>query len=198
VRGIAIIDWQPGAQTAAVWVTRRRGLEVGHVNAVDVDFTTETDAEETIHTLTRCSGVLLTQGSTLPSNFIDGAPLSVDDLSDLVVETEALQTAVLEAIAQYKRRTRTTAMTDPIFEAAPEANAFLGDDSDAAARAFGTANYLQRLWAQWLRTDEERRKRTVQPRTGVTPWVMPAELNADTVADFPSRFADRVVIQPVV
>lgn len=198
MRGIATIDWQPNATEAAVWVTRRRGLEVGHVNAVRVDFTTKKDAKETIHALTRCSGVLLTKGSSLPPDFVDGSPLSVDDLTGFLMEVTDLRAAVLDAIDHYKRRTRSTSMTVPIFEPAPDVSASLSDRDDATARAFGTANYMQRLWTQWLRTDEERRKRTVQPRTGATPWVMPAEMNSDVVSDFPPRFADRVVVQPVV
>ena len=198
MRGIATIDWQPDADAAAVWVTSRTGLNVGHHNAVTVDFAADSDAERKVHQLTRSSWVLLTDGSVLPEDFIVGDALRVADLHDWIGETLALQEAVRQAIAAYKKRTRSASMTDPVFVAPPEADVFITDNDSPKGRTFGTANFLQRVWSQWLRTDEERRRRTVQPRTGASPWVMPAELNADTVADFPSRLADRVVVQPVV
>jgi hypothetical protein len=56
----------------------------------------------------------------------------------------------------------------------------------------------QHAWKSWLRTDEERRRRTVQPRTGVTPWAMPEAMNGPTVPDFPTHFSEHVHLQPLV
>lgn len=56
---------------------------------------------------------------------------------------------------------------------------------------------IEKVRSHWLRTDEERRRRTVRPRTGESPWIMPEELNQAEVAEFPPAFAARVRSQPL-
>ena len=85
-----------------------------------------------------------------------------------------------------------------MFPPAPSAEDFSPDQDTASRRAFVLANYVGRVWGSWLKTDDERRKRTVQPKTGVTPWIMPECMNEQSTPDFPSGFAARVIEQPLV
>lgn len=198
MRGIATIDRQPEAEVVAVWVTSRQGQDAAHANAVVIDFAADPNAVEKVRSLTRCCAVLVTDGSTLHGLPVEGAPLESADLDALLVEVAERQEAVRDAIRDYKRRTRSSALIEPQFAEAPTASDFVHKDDSASARAFAMANFLQRAWTSWLRTDEERRRRTVQPKTGLTPWVMPEEMNEPTVSDFPARFASRLNEQPLV
>ncbi len=106
--------------------------------------------------------------------------------------------AILEAVADYKRRTRSKTLTEPMFPPSPRAADFQPAEDTASQRAFTTANYLGKVWSRWLKTDEERRRRTARPKRGETPWIMPDDLNAPEVAEFPSAFAAPIHEQPLV
>lgn len=198
MRGIATIDRQPGSQEIAIWVTSRTELQAGHTNAVVVDTASDPEAMEKVRSLTRRSAVLLTEGSTADGLPLDGEPLTSADLQALLAEIESRRAAISDAVKQYKRSSRSKTLTEPEFPALPNPESFTPDGDSAASRAFAQANLLQKTWTAWLRTDEERRRRTTRPRTGTTPWVMPCELNGPTVPDFPDAFSQRLHEQPLV
>jgi hypothetical protein len=198
MRGIAVIDRQPGEAQIAVWITSRSGVQAANVNAVVIDVDADPDAEEKLRSLTRCSVVLATDGTKLDGLPIEGEPLSVADVDVLLDEVEAQQASILDAITDYKRRTRSKALIEPTFPTRPAREDFTPSEDTASQRAFTTANFVGRAWSAWLKTDEERRRRTEQPKTGKTPWIMPEDMNSATVPDFPKQFATRLHEQPLV
>lgn len=198
MRGLATIDRQPDGDAIAVWITSRGQAGAAHGNAVVVDVSSDPDALEKVRSLTRCCAVLVTDGSTLDGLPVEGTPLCAADLELLVSETVERQEAIVEAVNEYKRRTRSKTLTLPTFAAPARAEDFPPRDGTASSRAFALANFAQSAWTTWLQTDEERRRRTIQPKTGLTPWVMPEELNEAQVPDFPERFAARIHEQPLV
>lgn len=198
MRGVATIDRQPNGDTIVVWVTSREGLNATHTNAVEVAVADADDALDAVISLTRCCAVLVTDGSTLDGLPIEGTPLRRADLDGLLEEVAEEQGAIVAAVRDHQRRTRSKSLVVPQFPRAPSAEDFAPEEDTPSARAFALANFAQRAWTSWLRTDEERRRRTVQPKTGLTPWVMPEAMNAPNVPDFPSKFAESVHEQPLV
>ncbi|QIK74710.1 hypothetical protein [Nocardioides piscis] len=140
----------------------------------------------------------MTEGSRLDGLPVDGTPLTVSDIEDLVVATQAQQDAILLAIKDFKRSSRSASVKQPTFLASPKAADFVTDEEAASRRAFATANFLARAWTAWLKTDEERRRRTARPRTGETPWIMPPSMNSPQVGLFPEAFVPRVHEQGLV
>ncbi|HET7386191.1 MAG TPA: hypothetical protein VFJ19_05940 [Nocardioidaceae bacterium] len=195
-----MIDRQSNADQIAVWVTNRDGdgTQVTNTNAVVIDANADPNAVEKVRSLTRCCVVMATDGTTLDGLPIEGKPLAVADVAALLEEVEAHQTRILDAITDYKGRTRSKALTDPTFPPLPVREHFTPKEDTASQRAFTTANFIGRAWRAWLCADEERRRRTVQPKTGKTPWIMPEDMNAATVPDFPEDFAGRLHEQPLV
>ena len=51
--------------------------------------------------------------------------------------------------------------------------------------------------AIWLVSDGERLRRTTQPRTGRTPWIMPGELNQPELLALPPALAEKLRPEPV-
>lgn len=198
MHGIATIDRQPGSDSIVVWLTKRtEPLRADHTNAVSIDAASDSQAMEKVHSLTRCCAVLATEGSVLEGLPIEGEPLTVADIDALVAATEAHQRSILDAVGAYKRRTRSPSLKDPEFSKSPTAADFAPSDDSAAQRTLSTANYAARAWSAWLRTDEERRRRTTRPTTGETPWMMPEELNSSQVAPVPATLAARFYEQPL-
>jgi hypothetical protein len=199
MRGFVTIDNQPRSDTAAVWVTTQVGPHrAGHTNAVCVDKLSDPDASRKLRSLTRDYAVLLTEGSTLDALPIDGKPLSVADIEALVTETEDHQERITAAVGEYaSTTTRSKSLASPTFLPSPVPRDFAPQEDTVTARALQAANYVARAWTLWLATEEQRWRRTVQPRTNKTPWIMPDALNAPAVAAFPPEFAARVHAQPL-
>lgn len=195
---IATIDRQPGSEIVAVWLTYRTDLNADHGNAVVIDTANDPDAMEKVRSLTRSAAVLITDGTVLDGLPIEGEPLTVSDITALLTEVEATERSILDAITAYKKRTRSSSLIEPTFPSAPSVDRLKPERDDAPARALATADYMRRVWSVWLRTDEERRRRTIQPRTGQTPWIMPDSMNAPTVSDFPTGFASHLHQQALV
>ncbi|WP_129985265.1 hypothetical protein [Nocardioides iriomotensis] len=169
-----------------------------HVNAVVIDTATDTDAVENVRSLTRCCSVLVTKGTDLDGLPIQGAPLDESDIAGLVTETETQQEVIAAAVAEHKRRTRSSSLKAPSFPTTPNPADHVPVEDTASGRAFAAANYLAAAWTAWLQTDEERRRRTTRPQTGETPWIMPEHMNSPQLARFPESFAARVHEQPLV
>ena len=197
--GFAVIDNQPGDDNIAVWVVGQVAPQrAGNVNAVTIDRHGDPDAAEKVRSLTRTQTVVLTAGSTLESLPVDGGALTVDDIEELVRETEEFQGRITEAVQTYARKARSKTITPPVFEASPKRADFLPDADTATQRAFQTANFLNRAWTAWLHTDEQRRRRAVRPKTNETPWMMPDDMGSPLLATLPPGFAARAKPQPQV
>lgn len=196
MRGIVTIDRQPDSTRWTVWVSSSFAGRVQHVNAVVIEADSDPDAVEKVRSLTRRSAVLVTEGTSLEGLPIVGAPLTVKDIDALLDEVDEWQVAILAAVAEYRRR-KGSKLVDPEFPLRPQA---LDGESPGTSwgRAFDLANYAVRAWSAWAATEAERVVRTVQPRTGVTPWIMPAELNAPSAASLPPRFLGAVIEQDMV
>ena len=198
MRAIATIDRQPGSDTVTIWLTKRTELlRADHTNAVAIDLGADV-ALEKVRSLTRGCAVLLTEGSNLEGLPIQGEPLTVADIDRLVAATEAHQQSILDAVSAYRRRTRSSSVKLPVFPPSPAAGDFPPSDDNPAQRALSAANYAARAWSGWLKADEERRRRSARPRTGETPWMMPAHLSDLEVTAIPAELANRFREQPLV
>jgi hypothetical protein len=169
-----------------------------NVNAVVLNLDTDLQAEQKLHALTRGGIVLATGGTTLAGLPISGAALRQSDLSALLAEAKQHQALIVAAVADYKARAGSKTLVEPNFPADPRVEDFEPGDDSPAKRALALANYACRVWSVWLQTDAERRKRTVQPRTQVTPWIMPDELNSPLTPDFPPTFSARLIEESLV
>lgn len=197
MRGIAVVDRQVDAEQIAVWNTSRDGARATNVNAVVIDVNNDSDAMTKVLSLVYRCVVLKTEGTTLDGLPIEGEALDVADVAALLDEVEAQQSRILDAIADYGRATRSRTLVAPTFPARPALEDFAPAADIPSFRALATADYFARSWTTWLVTDEERRRRTAQPATGTTPWIMPESMNGATVPDFPEAFAERLYVQGI-
>ncbi|MEZ5130334.1 MAG: hypothetical protein R2763_01210 [Mycobacterium sp.] len=143
-----------------------------------------------IYALTAGRIVVLTEGSAADDLFEHA--LGVSRFDDLIAETTARQLLIEKAITEYMVRTKNKNLVIPNFPAPP----MLSGETPAEPqfRALAVANYVAALWSRWLFTEEQRLRRTTDPRTGRSPWIMPEELASPEVLEFPPRFAE--VVQP--
>lgn len=151
-----------------------------------------------VYRLTRCCVVLVTAGSVLDGLPVKGESLTITDIDALVAATEAHQESILDAVSAYKRRTRSSSLKNPSFPKSPTASDFDLVNNNPIQRALSTANYARRAWTVWLQSDEERRSRTIRPRTGETPWMMPEDLSSPGIASVPATLAPRFHEQSLV
>lgn len=198
MQGIATIDRQPDSDTIVIWLTKRtESLRADHTNAVTIDAASDPSAMEKVRSLTHGCAVLITEGSVLDGLPVEGELLTVADIEALVAATAAHQRLILEAVRAHKRRARSATLKDPIFPVLPTATDFHTSDGNPSQRTLATANYAAKAWSAWLRTDEERRRRTARPTSGETPWMMPDELNSPEIAPIPETLATRFREQTV-
>lgn len=193
--GFAVIDRQPGASVTAVWLTSRVAPDrVGHTNAVCIH-EDDTNGRAKVRALIADRIVILTTGSEPPVPL--ASPMTVESVESLVAETVEQQKRIVEAVDAYRARSRGRNLVRPEFPAAPEPPNLDIAGEDTAHRALATANYVARAWTAWLTTDEQRRRRTVDPRKGTSPWIMPEHMGSPTVAEFPAAFAEQVQLEPL-
>lgn len=198
MQGIATIDRQAGSHTIAVWVTKRtEPLRADNTNAVVIDAASDPHAMAKVHSLTRGRAILVTDGSVVDDLPIDGKPATMADIDDLVIATQSHRQAIVDAVRAYKKRTRSASVKEPTFSVIPTPADFAPADDTATQRALNAANFAGRVWTAWLRTDEERRRRTVRPKTGESPWMMPEALNSQEIAPIPDALVDRFREQPL-
>lgn len=192
MQGIVTVDRQVGAPTWALWVTTR--VEVARAAASNAVELAATDPEsiDKVRALTRSMLVVGTEGSDLQGLPLDNAPMVVADVGQLVSETRRLQDALLVAIESYRRRVRSKAIKDPELVPLPSVDDFPPVADTAVYRALATANFVASAWSAWLSTEVERTKRTINPRTGLSPWMMPDGLAARDITAFPSALIHRL------
>ncbi len=188
MQGFAVLDRQADTATAAVWLTSRTASGVDHTNAVVIDLESDPDALRKVHALTRDRVLLLTDGSSTDGLPVSTEPLSLTTLQELADAATALHEQIVAAIREYGRTTGNKNLVTPQLDPTPTAADFAPTEDTPAHRALATANYVARLWRYWLSVDEQRRRRTVRPQSGESPWIMPEELGSPTLADFPADF----------
>jgi hypothetical protein len=191
--GFAIVDNQPAAKATAVWLTCHiEGSQVSHTNAVVITHDDERhDAK--VRALTRDRAVVLTNGTKPPIPF--GHALGIEAFDGLLDETSAHQKLIADAVAAYATRTKNSNLVMPEFSSAP--NLTIDNRDEPAYRALSVANYAARVWSAWLATETQRVRRTIDPRTGKTPWIMPDTLGSPLLADFPPRFGQLMELEPM-
>jgi hypothetical protein len=190
--GFAIIDRQPSATTTAVWLTTRLGPTlVRNTNAV-VIHDDDPDYDEQMWSLTADRSVVFTKNSETTLDFEYGNPVDVFD--DLIEQTAAQQERIRAAVEDYATR-KQAKLVSPKFLPAPVL--LPPRENDARYRALAVADFVGQVWTAWLYTEDQRHHRTVAPKTGATPWIMPEELNSPTLAVFPPGFADRMQPEPL-
>ncbi|WP_067799158.1 hypothetical protein [Nocardia beijingensis] len=185
--GFATVDRQPTADSTAVWLTSRIDtIVVRNTNAVVVCHD-DPDHDTKVRSLTADHAIVLTDGTEPPLPFVYANRVGVFD--EMIKLTAAHQERICQAIRDYSRRNRANLVL-PGFLPTPVLTA--AEQDAPQFRALTVANYVGAVWEAWLYTDEQRYRRTVTPRFGKTPWIMPLELNSPTIAAFPPEFAERV------
>ena len=190
--GFAAVDRR--SETIAIWlVSRTDPAEASSTNAVVVDLACE-HALQKVHSLTRDRIVITTPGSDLTGLPIgDGHPTAL--LGEFIDATRAHQRAIVEAVRSYAASRRGQKLVEPAFPAEPQLpEAWPATCQD---RALELAGLVSRAWTNWLVSDGERLRRTTQPRTGKTPWIMPGELNQPELMALPPALTEKLRPEPV-
>lgn len=190
--GFAIVDRQPDAVVTAVWLTTQADVSaVQHTNAV-VLYHDDLRYMDKLYALTGARIVVLTGGSDAQELFAQ--PVTVGDLGGIITATGLRQQRIEEAIHAYAAKTGSKNLVVPLFPSVPEPPA---GAAEPQLRALSTANYVAAVWCAWLLTEEQRLRRTREPKTGDTPWIMPEDLNAPIVETFPAAFTETVKPEPL-
>lgn len=196
--GFAVVDHRAESGIAAVWLTSRLAANTAdHTNAVTIELETDEDALKKVHALTRDRLVVMTQGSTSKGLPITSNTLTLEDVGSLASETLDHQARIIEAIDAYAKKTKNSNLARPAFNKPISLDLFVPSEDTATQRAFQTANYVARAWTDWLATDDERRKRSENPRTKKAPWIMPDGMNSKVIEELPAAFIERFVPQPL-
>ncbi len=191
--GFAIVDSQPDESATAVWLTSHvEGSRVGNTNAVVIAHD-DPQYDEKLYALTADRIVVLTDGTAKPMSF--KSSIDVAAFGRFADEVSAHQRDIANAIAEYSARTKNRALVTPKFPKIPSLT--MDDRDEPAYRALSVANFICGLWSAWIATEAERLRRTVNPRTDTTPWIMPEELGSQTLADLPPEFAALVESEPL-
>lgn len=170
--GFATVDNGGSTGVTVVWLTSRvQPNRAEHTNAVTL-YAADEDCENKFQALVADRLLVLTQGSIAPE-WLPSAK-TVEAIDGWVEYTAARQDQICAAIAM-----RSTNLVQPTFPTRPSM-----DDinisvelADQVKRTLITATYVARTWTAWLETEQQRLKRTVDPKTGATPWIMPANLS---------------------
>ena len=190
--GFAAVDRR--SETVAIWlVSRTDPTEASSTNAVVVDLAGE-HALKKVHSLTRERVVIATPGSDLTGLPIsDGHPTAL--LGEFIDATRTHQRAIVEAVRSYAASRKGQKLVEPTFPAEPQ----LPENwpETCQDRALELAGLVGRAWTNWLVSDGERLRRTTQPRTGRTPWIMPGELNQPELLALPPALAEKLRPEPV-
>lgn len=193
---VTVVDHRPGTDAVAIWLVVREELRAVKTNAVVIDLAGDPEATDKVRWLTGGSPIALTDGSHVGGLSVDDNILAVNDFHGLIDETLAHQREISAAVEAYRRRIRSRTISEPDFPPTPTPESLVREADTAPLRTLAAANFVQAAWTAWLRSDEERRRRTVNPRTQTSPWMMPEELGSPLVPDFPPGFAARLRVRP--
>lgn len=191
------IDRQGEGEEIALWTTTLTSpTGASHTNAHVFDLR-DGDSLRKIRAVTAHCPVLITPHTTLDDLPPTGPILTIKHIEELVEFTEVQRSAVLAAVDDYKRRTRSKNIVAPEFAKAPRATDYLPASDEPGKRALALANFLAAAWNAWLTTEEQRLRRTVRPKTGETPWMMPDHLNSPVLAWFPPELSQLLEVEHV-
>lgn len=191
--GFAVVDRQPSAGETAIWLTTHvGGTTVQHTNAVVISHDDDR-YEKKVHALTAGRAVVLTEGTTAGKLFRHAVTASY--LDDLVSETAARRQLVEKAITEYAARTKNKNLVVPDYPSPPTPPT--EKPAEPQLRCLACANYVATVWSGWLLTEEQRLRRTTDPRTGKAPWIMPEELANPDVAELPPAFSEQLQPEPL-
>jgi hypothetical protein len=190
VLGFATLDRQPKASGTAVWLTCREGSRVSHTNAVVIAHDDE-QYDYKVWALTADRAVVLTNGTEPPKTFEHA--LDIASFDGFIGETEARQQLIVEIVTDYAKRVKNSNLVIPEFGSA-RATLRIDARDEPQYRALAVANYVAAVWSVWLDTDEQRVRRTVHPRTGKSPWIMPEPLGSPDLEEFAPEFGK--LVQP--
>ena len=191
--GFAIVDRQSSRTATAIWLTTHvGGTAVQHTNAV-VIASDDDKYDKKVYWLTADRVVVLTAGSTDSGIFQHAVDVSVFD--DLIAETAARQRCIEKAITDYMSRTKNKNLVIPNFATAPPLP--VQTQTTPQLRALSVANYVAAVWSGWFATEDQRVRRTTEPRTGTSPWIMPEALAEPEISQFPEEFGQQVKPEPL-
>lgn len=185
--GFAVVDRSEGGDRTAVWLTSREGAHVRHTNAVVLP-NDDDGYSARVRALITNRVVVLTDGTVPPAEV--GTALDVSEFGDFIEETSDWQQQIVHAIIEYGRRNKKK-LVRPVFPDVPVLGLAVADEPQY--RALAVANYVRGVWAGWLAAEEQRRRRTVDSRTGEPSLILPEELRSPILAELPPKFAARVV-----
>lgn len=193
--GFAVVDSQPSSDSTAVWLTSRVATDrADHTNAVTLA-NDDPEKGRKFRSLVADRIVLLTPGSEAPAVVSNAA--TVEALETVREEIELLQSRIVEAVTKYGEHTRSKNLVRPTFSPTPSTRDLDLSGSSSAHRALATADHLGHLWTCWLKTEEQRRRRSVDPKKGTSPWIMPDDMSAVDIAELPPSLSDGTRPQPV-
>lgn len=196
--GFAVVDAHPDCEEIAVWlVSLIPGNHVAKTNAVLVeDRHGGGRRDDQLRALTRDRIVVETPGSGPLPEFID-QPSSWGLVLRFGQIVQQHQDAIIRSVDDFARQAKNRKLARPDFSALPDLDSFVPGKS-AVLRALETAVVLEAVWRCWIESEDERVRRTVNPRTGKTPWMMPHELNDHLVNVLPGDLVSASRVQAVV
>ena len=190
--GFAAVDRRSDA--VAIWlVSRTNTAEASSTNAVVVGLADEHGLKK-VHSLTRERVVITTPGSDLACLPIsNGHPTTL--LEEFIDATRSHQRAIVEAVRSYAASRKGQKLVEPTFPTEPQLPKTW--PATCQDRSLELAGVVSRAWTNWLVSDGERLRRTTQPRTGKTPWIMPGELNQPELLALPPALTEKLRPEPV-
>lgn len=180
LRGIAVVHQED--DSVAIWCLGMNGpSSVDAVNAVVVPVEDIPRIEAALHR----QMVIAVDPEDLPDGLSGDRPRLVQDVIDVLDSaTGDLQRDILDAIAAHEKAKRTTLVRPEWVRRQPTETVALAMDS--AHPTLAHANLVKARWQEWLDTEKQRVRRSRSPRTGETPYIMPAELSMPAVRPLPA------------
>jgi len=193
VAGFAIEYRLSQAFATAVWLSGREDSRVGHTNAVAIDHYDER-YDYKIWAVTTDRAVVVTAGSAPPRTFEH--KLDIELFDGFIDETAARQMLIVEIVTEYAERMKNANLL--ILEFSSVLSTFRPDERDEPQyRSPSVASSLPVVCSGWLSTDEQHLRRTVQPRTGMTPWIITEPANGPELGAMSPDFGKLVQLEAV-
>lgn len=186
--GFATVDLSIPDRSLTVWLTSvRKGIEVGHTNAVCFDLEDET-ASRRAWGMTCDRYVILTDRTPPEHAALADWGARPCDLAMLAKQTMAGQESVMAAFAEHAAKPGKAGLAEPVLLPVPPPLDQAALDPAPRQLTLAVANHVMRLWSGWLTAERERVRR----------WTyMPGGRKDEAPNLLPADFTLRNVIQPV-
>lgn len=190
--GFAVADYAASNGTVMLWlVSRTSTAEATNTNAVVVNLETDPNAETKIASLLHNRVVVFTGEDHFPLPVSVRTSVYTDLLRVWRECCSELDDSILKAIDAYVDQNPNAKLVRPELSP-PDIHNNL-DSLDQVQRALTVANNLRKVWTHWLSLEQERSRRTIQPKTGASPWIMPVDLSDPNISEVPAAiFSNRV------